>query len=75
MGLLWKSDSRPVSNLPSAELHTRRLTAKMSKEELHRYDQHIAELFVNSVVEDALSPMTRALPSFCHTVASFGVIS
>ena len=55
MGLLWKSDSRPVSNLPSAELRTERLTSKMSGEEFSRYDRHITELIENCVVEDAPS--------------------
>ncbi|KAF0291925.1 hypothetical protein FJT64_009972 [Amphibalanus amphitrite] len=30
MGLLWKSDDRPASNLASTELRTRRLVSKMS---------------------------------------------
>ncbi|XP_043230696.1 uncharacterized protein LOC122385999 [Amphibalanus amphitrite] len=56
MGLLWKSDSRPASNLTSTELRTRRLVSKMSTDELDRYDRHISELIVNGVVEDA--PLT-----------------
>lgn len=32
MGLLWKSDCRPASNLLSARARTRRLTAKMTEE-------------------------------------------
>ncbi|KAF0293362.1 hypothetical protein FJT64_000940 [Amphibalanus amphitrite] len=36
MGLLWKSDCRPASNLPSAEARTRRLATKMGTEELRR---------------------------------------
>ena len=53
MGLLWKSDSRPVSNLESAGVRTRRLTARMSEEEVDRYDRNIAEMISNRVVEDA----------------------
>ncbi|KAF0302533.1 hypothetical protein FJT64_025370 [Amphibalanus amphitrite] len=56
MGLLWKSDSRPASNLTSTELRTRRLVSKMSTDELDRYDRHISELIANGVVEDA--PLT-----------------
>ncbi|XP_043243992.1 uncharacterized protein LOC122392787 [Amphibalanus amphitrite] len=56
MGLLWKSDNRPASNLASTELRTRRLVSKMSTDELDRYDRHISELIANGVVEDA--PLT-----------------
>ena len=53
MGLLWKSDCRPTSNLLSAEAHTRRLTQKMGQEELQRYDDHIQKLKQDGVIEDA----------------------
>ena len=56
MGLLWKSDSRPVSNLAAAELRTRRLVSRMSTEDLDRYDSYITELMVNGVAEHA--PLT-----------------
>ena len=53
MSLLWKSDNRPVSNLPSAAQRTDRMAAKMSEEELYRYDRHLTEMIMDNVVEDA----------------------
>ncbi|XP_043242087.1 uncharacterized protein LOC122391851 isoform X2 [Amphibalanus amphitrite] len=61
MGLLWKSDCRPASNLPSAEARTRRLATKMGTEELRRYDDHIEKLKEDGVIEDA--PPTTDDPS------------
>ena len=53
MGLLWKSDCRPASNLQSAQARTRRLIERMGPEEFHQYDRHLEKLKEDGVVEDS----------------------
>ena len=53
MGLLWKSDCRPASNLQSAQARTRRLIERMEPEEFHQYDRHLEKLKEDGVVEDS----------------------
>ena len=63
MGLLWKSDNRPVSNLMSAEARTNRMMQKLNDEQFQEYDDHLSQLLEDSIIEHApSSPSEFILP-------------
>ena len=63
MGLLWKSDLRPVSNLMVAEARTERMTQKLTDEQFQEYDKHMSKLLEDSILECApSSPSEFILP-------------
>ena len=49
MKLLWKSDLRPVSNLTFAEARTNRMTQKLTDEQFQEYEEHLSQLFEDSI--------------------------
>ena len=52
MGLLWKSDSRPVSNLLSTKIRTMRMLGKLGEEQINQYDEKMAEMLSDAVIEN-----------------------
>lgn len=53
MGLLWTSDERPVTNLYSAAIRTKRMEARLTCPEREEYARHLAELQKNCVIEES----------------------
>ena len=56
MGLLWRSDERPVSNHYSALSRTLKMTQRLSKEQFALYDEQIQEMIKAAVVEPPVKP-------------------
>ncbi|XP_043208639.1 uncharacterized protein LOC122374128 isoform X1 [Amphibalanus amphitrite] len=54
MGLVWKSDQRPVSNLMLSKTRTHRMTEKLNVEQFQEYDDHLHQLLEDAVIEPAL---------------------
>ena len=54
MGLVWKSDLRPVSNLMLSKTRTNRMTEKLNVEQFQEYDDHLNQLMEDAVIEPAL---------------------
>lgn len=54
MGLLWRSEERPVSNYHSALSRTQKMTQHLSKERFKLYDEQIKEMVRGAVVEPSV---------------------
>ena len=73
MGLLWRSDDRPVSNFESTAIRTKRMTDKLGEEKFRLYHEQITDLLDRAVVETCGDEMkghcnrTRQIPSVHDT--------
>ena len=51
MGLLWKSDCRPVSNLLSTKIRTVRMLGKLDEYQMSLYDEKMTEMLSDAAIE------------------------
>ena len=63
MGLAWKSDNRPISNLKATKLRTSRMTNRLDEKTAELYDVQFTEMMTNSVIEYAPASNTGLFPS------------
>ena len=54
MGLLWRTEERPVSNYRSALSRTMKTTQRLSEEKFELYDEQIKEMVRGAVVEPSV---------------------
>ena len=73
MGLLWKSDCRPMSNLLSTKIRTMRMLGKLDEEQLNLYAEKMSEMLSDAVIEhvpeDAANPSSVSVHGKKHQVA------
>ena len=55
-GLMWKSDDRPVSNLDTAAVRTRRMTERLGEDEFSLDDGHTMDMPEGAVIEKCDDP-------------------
>ena len=69
MGLVWKSEERPVSNESSARARTQRMFEKLSEQKFILYDEQIRGMLDDEVVEPSGSdlPGVHTEPSQANT--------
>ena len=53
MGLMWKSDERPISNRDATWIRTMRMANKLSRDKEDLYDKQILGMMKDSVVEQS----------------------
>ena len=73
MGLVWKSEDRPVSNEGPTRARTLRMTERLSEQKLMLYDQQIREMRKDAVVEPSdpcSDEANRDLPNAGETIPS-----
>ena len=55
MGLLWSSQKRPVSNLPSSSARVNKMMDRLDQGKMKKYDDNIIKLQQDGEVEDSPS--------------------
>ena len=62
MGLVWKSESRPVSNFCTVKARTHRMMQKLDEEETRQYKDKLSEMLCDAVIEETLPSTIPTTP-------------
>ena len=59
MGLVWKSESRPVSNFCAVRARTHRMAQRLNGEEARQYQEKLSEMLCDAVIEETFDSTTQ----------------